>query len=133
MPPGRRSLGWIARSGVGTSVGLTAGARSSSVTTMSSPSNSAVRSIVPGWPWYPWMMMFVTASSTAWTRSVDARCRRLARAGHLADGGADVREPLDIGVDVQLAADGDQLVQSAAADQAWSSMMLPSGSVRSTR
>ena len=37
---------------------------------------------------------------------VDARCRRLARASHLADGGADVRESLDIGVDVQLAADG---------------------------
>ena len=60
---------------------------------------------------------------------VDAVRRRLAATRHVAHDRAHLGEPVEFGGDRDAPADLDHPVQSAAADQAWSSTMLPSGSV----
>ena len=60
---------------------------------------------------------------------VDAVRRRLVATRYVAHDRAHLGEPVELGGDRDAPADLDHPVQSAAADQAWSSTMLPSGSV----
>ena len=124
IPCGPRTSAETDMSGSGRLVGSNAGASSSTVTTRFVPSTVDATSTQPARPAYPWVIVFVAASSTPWTRSSTTPCGAPASRRPLADQPPDVREPLEVRGDAQ-APDG--LAHRPIVDGAAGALRRPNG------